>query len=114
MPKSDIALEQEVDGFEFGDFSLPTKKKTEYAQLSCADLIEFEDTEFKEITGQPQPFRAYNEQDFSALVASVAEHGVIEPIIVRPWENGTYQILSVVWNVTYVPTAARRRKRGTL
>lgn len=88
------SLEPEEDGFEYDNFLAVPQKKTEYAQLLSKKLIEFEDIEFKRITGQPQPFRAYDDEKFSSLVASVAEHGIIEPIIVRPLTDSTYQILS--------------------
>lgn len=90
MPKIRVdSLEPEEDGFDI----LPACPETEFARLSCDNLVEYGDEEFQMITGRPQPFRAYNEADFDALVASVAEHGVIEPIIVRPCD-GKHQILS--------------------
>lgn len=90
MHKGVPNLEQEEDGF---DGFLTSSSKTEFARLPCSNLIEYEDQEFQRITGRPQPFRSYDDEMFQALVASVAEHGVIEPIIVRPCE-GKYQILA--------------------
>lgn len=97
MPKlNTVSLESEEDGFGYDDNTpaAPRPKKANYAKLPCEKLMEYEDKEFQKITGQPQPFRAYNKEKFESLVTSVAEHGVIEPIIVRPRENDSYQILS--------------------
>ena len=49
---------------------------------------------FENITGKPQPFNAYSEEDLKALAKSIAEQGVINPITVRPIDNGQYQILA--------------------
>jgi ParB family chromosome partitioning protein len=45
--------------------------------------------EFKE-----HPFKPYSDKRFNALVGSVRESGIIEPIIVRPKDDGKYEILS--------------------
>jgi ParB family transcriptional regulator, chromosome partitioning protein len=39
-------------------------------------------------------FRNYSEEKFSDLVENIRSVGVLEPVIVRPLENNTYQILA--------------------
>ena len=41
-----------------------------------------------------QPFRPYKEEEMEKMVESIQENGVISPIIVRPKEDGTYEIIS--------------------
>ncbi|MEL6522003.1 MAG: ParB/RepB/Spo0J family partition protein [Pseudomonadota bacterium] len=41
-----------------------------------------------------QPRRTFNEDDLNQLADSVGEKGVIQPLIVRPHDNGTYQIVA--------------------
>lgn len=41
-----------------------------------------------------QPFHPYKEDEMEKMVESIKENGVISPIIVRPKEDGTYEIIS--------------------
>jgi ParB-like partition proteins len=41
-----------------------------------------------------QPFQPYKEEEMEKMVESIRENGVISPIVVRPKENGTYEIIS--------------------
>lgn len=41
-----------------------------------------------------QPFQPYKEEEMEKMVESIRENGIISPIIVRPKENGTYEIIS--------------------
>lgn len=41
-----------------------------------------------------QPFRPYKEEEMGKMVESIQENGVISPIVVRPKEDGTYEIIS--------------------
>ncbi len=41
-----------------------------------------------------QPFHPYKEDEMEKMVESIQENGVISPIIVRPKEDGTYEIIS--------------------
>ena len=41
-----------------------------------------------------QPFRPYQEEEMEKMVESIRENGVISPIVVRPKEDGTYEIIS--------------------
>ena len=70
--------------------------------LPLAKLVEYKDENFERTTGRPQPFRTYSQEDLESLAKSIAEHGVIDPITVRPFEGGKYQII-----------AGRHRTRAT-
>ena len=41
-----------------------------------------------------QPRKAFDEEALSALADSIAEHGLIQPIVVRPTVSGAYQIVA--------------------
>ena len=41
-----------------------------------------------------QPFHPYQEDAMAKMVESIKENGVISPIVVRPKEDGTYEIIS--------------------
>ncbi|MDR1927748.1 MAG: ParB/RepB/Spo0J family partition protein [Oscillospiraceae bacterium] len=41
-----------------------------------------------------QPRRDFEEEALTALSQSIAEHGVLQPILVRPLPGGTYQIIA--------------------
>lgn len=62
--------------------------------LPLAKLVEYRDEDFEKATGRPQPFRTYSQEDLESLAKSIAEHGVIDPITVRPYEEGKYQIIA--------------------
>ena len=62
-----------------------------------------------------QPFQPYKEEEMEKMVESIREIGVISPIVVRPKEDGTYEIISGHNRVeacrragfTYVPSFIR-------
>jgi len=41
-----------------------------------------------------QPRRDFDEAALAELSRSIAEHGVLQPILVRPQTNGAYQIIA--------------------
>lgn len=41
-----------------------------------------------------QPFHPYKEDEMEKMVESIQENGIISPIVVRPKEDGTYEIIS--------------------
>ena len=41
-----------------------------------------------------QPRKNFDEQELASLTDSIAEHGLIQPIVVRPTVSGTYQIVA--------------------
>lgn len=56
----------------------------EYKSIPDEDLVDFED----------QPFKLYNEEKKEEMIRSIKLNGIIQPLIVRPKEEGKYQILS--------------------
>ena len=56
-------------------------------------LIEYENKEFLKLYGQPQPFREYLQNELELFAEKIALRGVLEPIIVRPYED-KYQIIA--------------------
>lgn len=41
-----------------------------------------------------QPRRQFDEQALAELAASIAQHGVLQPLLVRPLTDGTYQLVA--------------------
>lgn len=41
-----------------------------------------------------QPRRHFDEDKINALAESISEHGLIQPIIITPSENGMYKIVA--------------------
>lgn len=62
--------------------------------LPLYKLVDYADEEFKKITGRPQPFHLYNDEDLSSLAQSIKDNGVMQPVIVRPMNDGTYQVIA--------------------
>ena len=62
-----------------------------------------------------QPRKDFDEQALESLAESIAEHGLIQPIVVRPTPAGTYQIVagerrwraSRLAGLTYVPVVIK-------
>jgi ParB family chromosome partitioning protein len=46
------------------------------------------------VPNQDQPRRRFNEASLTELAASIEEHGIVQPIIVRKLEQGGYQIVA--------------------
>ena len=41
-----------------------------------------------------QPRQDFDEEELQALAESIATHGIVQPLTVRPLENGYYQIIA--------------------
>ena len=83
------------DGFE--DFVISRPNQTlagKIVMLPLGQLVEYQDEVFERLTGQPQPFRPYDREELVSLSKSIAEHGVLDPIIVKPIGIDRYQILA--------------------
>lgn len=83
------------DGFE--DFVISRPNQTlagKIVMLPLGQLVEYQDEVFEHLTGQPQPFRPYDRDALVSLSKSIAEHGVLDPIIVKPIGIDRYQILA--------------------
>ncbi|MBQ7580415.1 MAG: ParB/RepB/Spo0J family partition protein [Clostridia bacterium] len=46
------------------------------------------------VTNSQQPRKKFDEEALSELSKSISEHGVLQPILVRPLSDGTYQIVA--------------------
>lgn len=81
---------------DFEDFvSKPSLKVSgRIVMLPLEQLVEYRDEMFEKITGRPQPFHAYSQEDMLALAKSIEAHGVIDPITVRPIDGIKYQIIA--------------------
>ena len=104
MPKMDLAKqissmqydESSVDDFEdiIDSKVLPVSDSTQIYNIPMELLVEYNDEQFKSITGKPQPFNEYSQEDLEALAKSIGEQGVINPITVRLIDGVHYQILA--------------------
>lgn len=92
--------ENEFDAILLSSPSLQNGNKI--VNLPLDKLVDYADDEFEKITGRPQPFHLYDKNDLQSLARSINEHGVMQPIIVRPMEDGNYQVV-----------AGRNRKRAS-
>lgn len=72
---------------------IAASSKNRIAYLEPDQLVEYTDEDFQTVTGRPQPFHEYDGEEFDSLVNSIRENGVLEPVIVRPFQ-GKYQILA--------------------
>lgn len=82
---------------DFEDFistKPPIGSAKNITMLPLEQLVEYRDEAFESITGHPQPFRPYESDALDSLAKSIAEHGVIDPITVRPIGADKYQILA--------------------
>lgn len=60
------------------------EEKQSKKELYISDLVPFKN----------HPFKLYEGNRLDDMVASIKEHGIITPLIVRPLENNQYEILS--------------------
>ncbi|MBQ9298817.1 MAG: ParB/RepB/Spo0J family partition protein [Clostridia bacterium] len=68
---------------------------TSQAQRDYEKAEKVEEIDISKITDFPEhPFKVANDEKMQEMVKSVMEYGVIVPVIVRPKENGTYEMIS--------------------
>lgn len=68
---------------------------TNQAQRDYENAEKVEEIEISKIRDFPNhPFKVNNDDKMQDMVKSVKEYGVILPVIVRPKENGTYEMIS--------------------
>lgn len=104
MPKKDLSSQigsiqygnTETDDFEdiINTDGISNAVKSKIVCIPMSLLVEYNDKQFESLTGRPQPFHAYSDEALMALAQSISEQGVINPITVRPNEDGKYQILA--------------------
>lgn len=46
------------------------------------------------VPNRDQPRKEFNEEALADLAASIAQHGVLQPLLVRPMPDGTYQLVA--------------------
>lgn len=68
----------------------PPEDLFESAPKEASDIIKISDIE----PNKNQPRKVFDKEKLEALKDSIAEHGVISPIIVVPTKNGTYKIVA--------------------
>ncbi|MBO5953904.1 MAG: ParB/RepB/Spo0J family partition protein [Oscillospiraceae bacterium] len=71
-------------GALLGDFSEPAAEKSPY-QLLPIHRVE---------PNPDQPRQDFDEEELQSLAASIAEHGVVQPLTVRQLPSGYYQIIA--------------------
>ena len=88
--QSSADTEEEFDEILISRHSPPVQNRI--VKLPLDRLVDYADEHFEEITGRPQPFRLYDEDSLRSLADSIRENGVMQPIIVRPLPDGSYQV----------------------
>lgn len=78
--KGGLAQGQGLDSL-FADNSAPAKQTTE---LRLSQIVPNRD----------QPRKIFDDQALSELADSIKKHGLIQPLLVKPMENGSYQIVA--------------------
>lgn len=74
-------------GLGRGYETLFSDNTTEVQNVSTLRVAEIE-------PNREQPRKTFDEEAIAALADSIREHGMIQPILVRPLENGSYQIVA--------------------
>ena len=85
MPKrgGNISLSSYDDIFET-DESRAEAQLERVRQISISELVPFKD----------HPFRVVDDEAMLRTTESIAQYGVLTPLIARPLENGKYEIIS--------------------
>ena len=91
---SNVSTDSENDFDEIVSSARSPNDSAKITIIPLEKLVEYSDDAFESITGRPQPFKAHSQESLESLSKSIKENGVINPIIVRPLEDGKYQILA--------------------
>lgn len=89
-----VSSDTENDFDEIVSFARNSDVTTKITVIPLEKLVEYSDDAFESITGRPQPFKMYGQERLESLARSIKENGIINPIIVRPLNDGRYQILA--------------------
>ena len=89
-----VSSDTENDFDEIVSFARGLSDTTKITLIPLEKLVEYSDDAFESITGRPQPFKVYGQERLESLARSIKENGIINPIIVRPLNDGRYQILA--------------------
>ncbi len=88
MPKNDRPLGRGLEAM-LGNFEIPSKGDTNHI-VSGNSTIRIESIE----TNPYQPRTKFDETALQELAESIKTYGLIQPVTVRPAENGKYQLIS--------------------
>ena len=77
-------------GLGRGIESLFTENSLEEINSSSTEKIKLVDI----VPNKEQPRKRFNESALSELADSISQHGVIQPLLVRPLSGGTYQLVA--------------------
>lgn len=76
-------------GLGRGIESLFTENSLEEINTSSSEKVKLVDI----VPNKDQPRKKFNEAALSELADSISQHGVIQPLLVRPLSGGTYQLV---------------------
>lgn len=77
-------------GLGRGIESLFTENSLEEINSSSTEKVKLVDI----VPNKDQPRKKFNEEALSELAESISQHGVIQPLLVRPLSGGTYQLVA--------------------
>ena len=77
-------------GLGRGIESLFTENSLEEINNSSTEKVKLVDI----VPNKDQPRKRFNESALSELADSISQHGVIQPLLVRPLSGGTYQLVA--------------------
>lgn len=77
-------------GLGRGIESLFTENSLEEINTASSEKVKLVDI----VPNKEQPRKKFNEAALSELADSIAQHGVIQPLLVRPLSGGTYQLVA--------------------
>ena len=82
----DSKSEKSSEGFDF----LSDLSDTEIADSDSIKMIKVRDIE----PNKNQPRKTFDKEKLEILSSSIAAHGIVQPILVKPNINGTYMIVA--------------------
>ena len=87
------ALDRLFFGSSPGPDAEPDREEVKPPQLNLT-TAECREIAIDRLVDMDQPFRLYGEEAMEAMRQSVSAHGVLQRLIVRPYLDGKYQIIS--------------------
>lgn len=73
-------------------FSFFKSKKTQETKPGVNDIVEIEVA--KIIPNRYQPRKIFGDESIAELATTIAEHGLLQPIVVREYDEGKYEIIA--------------------
>lgn len=87
QPQRQVFTENDLD--IFGGGQPQQQLKESIVQLPIRSLVDWTDSD-----GKPQRWKPYSEEKLQQLAISIRQNGVLNPIIVRPYGAGIFQIIA--------------------